>query len=127
VASSLNNFLSVRRLLHFRERHNHNVRMYLDMLRIAAAGKYLLTLSLKRVCRILPSLDCGILHVELLDVLVSFDCEQKPLGLLSPVVFSCKIFLYKCKKLQWSTYKTFNCTFMPTVPYRFPPEINFAL
>jgi len=101
--------------------------MYLDMLRIAAVGTYLLTLSLRRICRILPSLDCGILHVELLDGLVSFDCEQKPLGLQSPVVLSCNFFLYECKKLQWSTYKTFNCTFLPMVPYRIPSEIYFAL
>ena len=88
---------------------------------------YSLTLKLKLVRRILTSVDCGILHVGLLDVLVSFDCEQKPLGLQSLVVLSCNFFLYECKKVQWSSYKNFNCTVLLMVPYRSPSEIYFAL
>jgi len=118
--------LSARRLLHLRERHEHTCedgRGYVTY----CSSWHLLTLSLKRGRRILSSVDCGILHVGLLDVLVSFDCAGNPHGLQSLLVVSCNFYLYECKKLQWSAYRTFNCTFMLMAAYQIPSEIYFAL
>lgn len=116
MASSLNNILSVRCLLHFSLRHNQTPEDGLGYVKYCSSW-YLLTLSLKRVRRILSSLDFGILHVGLLDALVSFDCERKPLGLQSLVIVSCNFCLTNAESFIGELIRLLTahfCRWLPT-------------